>query len=220
MTIMARTTSGGFDLELRLERGDLLPGRLVDGSLLVTSRGNDDIRGARVTLIGTERWRYDRITTDSKGHTQTETVTADDDLPSVPVRVSGATAFRAGETREIPFQVPVPALGPPTFDATEFGVSWQLRANLDIGGVDPAIATGVQILQPTALLRAGVLQVAEFALHPEADAADDGFAGSSGSIRCPSVSGLRSRAGSRLARPHRVRYRRSALNSGSWCSQR
>ena len=36
----------------------------------------------------------------------------------------------------------------------------------------------VRVHQPTALLRAGVVRVAEFALYPEADAAADGFAGS------------------------------------------
>lgn len=178
MTVMARTTSGGFDLELQLERADLLPGRLADGTLRISSRGTDSIRAARVTLIGTERWRYDRITSDSKGHTRTETVAADEELPSVPIQVLGPTSFRAGETREIPFQVPTPALGPPTFEATELGVSWQLRANLDVGGMDPALSMVVRVLQPTALLRAGVLEVAEFALYPEADAEADGFEGS------------------------------------------
>jgi len=178
MTVEARTSSGGFDIELRLDRGDLLPGRLVNGTLRVTSRGGGAIRGARVTLIGTEQWRYDRTTSDSKGGTHTEIVTDRSDLPAVPVAVLGPTTFAAGEPRDIGFELPVPGLGPATFEATELSVTWQVRVNLDVAGFDPSLAMAVRVLQPTALLRAGVVDVAEFALYPEAAAEADGFEGS------------------------------------------
>ena len=50
--------------------------------------------------------------------------------------------------------------------------------NLDVSGFDPILVLPVRIHQPTALLRAGVVRVAEFALHPEADASTEGFTGS------------------------------------------
>ena len=178
MTVTTRTSSGGFDLALQLDRGDLLPGRLVDGSLRITSHGGDTIRGARVTLIGTERWRYDRVTSDSKGQTHTEIVTGHEELPNVPIAVLGPTTFVAGEARDLAFQVPVPGLGPATFEATELSVTWMIRVNLDVAGFDPSLEMAVHVLQPTALLRAGVVDVAEFALYPEAAAEADGFAGS------------------------------------------
>lgn len=178
MTVMARSSSGDFDLELLLDRADLLPGRLVDGTIRITARDDGEIRGARVTLVGTQRWRYDSVRTDSEGHTHSEIKTGEEDLPAVPIAVMGSTRFARGESRDVPFQLPVPALGPPSFDATEFGLDWRVRVNLDVPGFDPILEMAVRVHQPTALLRAGVVPVAEFALYPEADAEADGFDGS------------------------------------------
>jgi hypothetical protein len=178
MTVRAQASSGGFDLQLELESTDLLPGRLVNGTLSITSGDANEIRGSRVTLAGTERWRYDLTTTDGNGNSRSETLTGEEDLPAVPVQILGPTSFAAAETQHVPFQLPVPGLGPPTFDATELAVSWELRVNLDVPGFDPALTVPVRVHQPTALLRAGVVRVAEFALYPEADAAAEGFAGS------------------------------------------
>lgn len=178
MSVIARASVGGFDLELELDTADLLPGRLVDGRLRVTAVGGDDIRGARVTLVGTETWRYDQTTTDSDGRTRTVTHTREEDLPPVPIAVLAATRLAAGTSIETPFQVPVPSLGPPSFDGTELNVTWELRANLDVPGFDPSLTLPVRVRQPVALLRAGVIDVAQFALYDEADLAADGLAGS------------------------------------------
>ena len=163
---------------LELGSRDLLPGRLHDGRLVVSAPRGGSFRGARVTLVGTERWRYDQTTTDAEGRTRTETRTAEEDLPKVPIAVHGATTLAPGERREIPFQVPVPGLGPPTFEGTELAVSWELRANLDVGGIDPGVELPVRVPQPTSLLRAGVVGVARFALFEEADVAAGDLAGS------------------------------------------
>ncbi len=178
MTASARGSGGGFELTLELDSDALLPGRLVDGRLHIATRSGGDFRGARVTLVGVETWRFDQTTTDSKGHTQTTTHTADEELPRIPVAVLGTTGLGAGETREVPFQVPVPSLGPATFDGTELRVDWVLRAHLDVGGFDPDVELPVRILQPTSLLRAGVIDVAQFALFDEAEAATDDLRGS------------------------------------------
>jgi hypothetical protein len=173
----ARASLGGFDFLLDLAATDLLPGRLLDGTLSLTSQDGGEIRGARVTLAGTERWRHDVTTTDANGNSRTETRTSEEDLPAVPVQVLPSTTFAAADTRTIPFQLPVPSLGPPTFDGTELAVEWQVRVNVDVPGFDPRLTVPVRVHQPTALLRAGVVPVGQFALYPEAEAAADGFAG-------------------------------------------
>ena len=73
----------------------------------------------------------------------------------MPVALAGHLALGSGETRDLPFQIPVPGLGPATFLGTELSVDWTLRANLDVPGFDPSIEMPVLVLQPTALLRAG-----------------------------------------------------------------
>jgi hypothetical protein len=178
MTVSTTKNAHGFDLTLELAGDRLLPGRLVDGLLRIASRDGGDVRGVRVTLGGTESWRYEVTTSDGQGHSRTETRTGTEDLPSTPVALSGPAAIGAGETREFPFQLPVPELGPATFQGTELNVAWTVRANLDVPGFDPSIEMTVVVLQPTALLRAGVVTVAEFALYPAAEGEAEGFRGS------------------------------------------
>ncbi|MEP6638499.1 MAG: hypothetical protein ABJC39_04050 [Chloroflexota bacterium] len=178
MTVVVTNRGGGFELRLELATDRVLPGRLVDGLLRVASKDGGEIRGARVTLHGTETYRYDVTTMDSRGMSRTETRTGESSLPSVPITLSGPLALARGETRDFPFQVPVPGLGPATFEGTELRVDWTLEANLDVRGFDPAVAMPIILLQPTALLRAGVVTVAEFALYPAAEGEADGIRGS------------------------------------------
>lgn len=178
MTVSISDHGGGFDLTLELDTDRFMPGRLANGLLRIKSRNGGDFRGARVSLDGTESWRYEVTTSDAQGHTRTETRTGTEDLPSTPVALAGATTLAPGETRELPFQLPVPGLGPATFDGTELRVDWSVRAHLDIAGLDPSVEMAVVVLQPTALLRAGVVTVPEFALYPAAEGEADGFRGS------------------------------------------
>jgi hypothetical protein len=172
-------TEGGVDWRLELARDRLLPGRLVDGRLTVTAHRGVEARGLVITLRGREHWRYETTTTDADGHPRTETHTGRQDLPSIPVGVASAVMLAAGETRSFPFQLPVPGLGPATLEATVAGVDWTVEAKLDIaGGLDTSIVVPVRILQPTALLRAGVVHVGEFALYEAADAQAGGVTGS------------------------------------------
>ena len=109
MTVRAQASSGGFELQLDLADTDLLPGRLVDGTLTIATRDDKSIRAARVTLAGTERWRHDVTTTDANGNARTRRRPPKTSSP-VPIQVLGPTTFGPGETRAIPFQVPVPGL--------------------------------------------------------------------------------------------------------------
>jgi len=178
MSDTVRISTGSPPLSLELDRGDLLPGRLVDGVLRIGGLGALAFREARVTLVGVETWRYDVTSTDAQGHTHTETRTEHEDLPHVPVAVLGPTTIAADQTNEVPFQIPVPELGPATFEGEVLRVDWELRANLDIPGFDPKVSLPVRVLQPTALLRAGVIDVGQFALWPDATVEADGIRGS------------------------------------------
>ena len=177
LTASVSGSGGGFDIRLELATDALPPGRLVDGRLAVTARDGGSFRGARVTLVGTETWRHDVTVTDADGHTRTETRTDHDDLPLVPVAALPATSLGPGESRVVDVQLPVPSLGPPTFEATEFAVAWEVRATLDVPGFDHEVILPVRILQPTAALRAGTVDVGQFALWDSADVAADGMTG-------------------------------------------
>lgn len=176
-------SSGGVDWGLSLERDLLLPGRLVEGTVRLAARQAVEARGLLVTLRGEERWRYETTTVGANGQAHTERRTGTADLPTEQVRVAAPISLAAGETRELPFRLPAPPLGPPSVDAEMVSVAWSVEAKLDIEGcMDSSIEVPVRVAQPVALLRAGVIPVGEFALYPSADAADVADGSISGSI--------------------------------------
>jgi hypothetical protein len=175
MATVLRRRAGGVDLEVEIERDRMIPGRLVAGVVRATFTRAMTVRGGYATLIGTEHWQVDVTTTDGQGHTRTRTVTRRETLPRIPLQLVGPMSFAAGERREFPFELPVPPLGPATVDATVCGVAWELDVKLDVPGFDPGLVAPVIVLQPTALLRAGVVDVAQYALWPTSDAEADGI---------------------------------------------
>ncbi len=175
MGIVARGGGGGIDLELELEGPELMPGRLAPGTLRIAAREARDIRGAYVTLVGVEHWKHEVTEHDSEGRPRTRIVRREADLPRVPVQLLRAMRIVAGGSHKVPFELPVPGLGPPSVDADVCGVAWTLEAKIDVPGFDPGVALPVRVHQPTALLRAGVVPVGQFALWPSADAVEDGI---------------------------------------------
>lgn len=170
--LRATNEDHGVAWEVELERGNLLPGQLARGVVRVRAQRAIEARGLRAELIGTEQWQYTRTTTDGQGHTRTETVTRREELRRVPVLLEGALTLSAGEAREWSLELPVPPLGPATLDATVAAMAWELELKLDVpNGMDSGLAVDVRVLQPTALLRAGVVRVEQFALHETADSA-------------------------------------------------
>jgi hypothetical protein len=170
--IVAGAESHGCDWELRLERDDPLVGTTARGRVSLGARDGIAARGVIAALVATEQWRYRETYTDSQGHVQTRSVTMTDELQRLPVQLSGPITLAPGERREFDLEVPVPPLGPATLEASVSRLTWELEVKLDReGAFDSKIAVPVRILQPTALLRAGVVDVGEFALYEAADSA-------------------------------------------------
>jgi hypothetical protein len=169
-TIVANAESHGVAFELRLERDDLLPGMTMKGSLGLSARNGLAARALQVALIATEQWKYEETTSDAHGRPSTRVVTRVVELLRVPVELSGPLRLAPGERRDLALEVPVPPLGPATLEAAVSRLTWDLEAKLDReSAFDAAIVVPVRVLQPTALLRAGVVRVGEFALYEAAD---------------------------------------------------
>jgi SpoOM protein len=173
--VRATNESNGVTWTVELERRDLLPGRLVNGTVRLQFHDDVDSRGLVIALVATEQWQHEETHTDSQGHVSTSTKTERRELVREPVQVLGPAQFRRGEARDVPIQLPVPPLGPATLDATVSRLTWELDAKLDLArGFDSGLVMDVRVLQPTALLRAGVVTVGQFALYPAADSETDG----------------------------------------------
>jgi Arrestin (or S-antigen), N-terminal domain len=174
LTASWQQSSHGADWRLDLDTDRLVPGRLTAGTLTVAAHEAIDARGLVAALVGVEHWQHDETTTDGQGHTSTRTVTSTNELVREPIQLSGSLLLGPGETRTFPLQMPVPPLGPASLEATVAGLAWTFEAKLDRPGrPDSRIEVPVRVVQPVALLRAGVVHVGEFALYPEADAGKD-----------------------------------------------
>jgi hypothetical protein len=167
-------SSGGTDWRLELTTDRLLPGRLATGRVELTALKDVNARALVATLRGQERWRY--TVSDGK---HTSIVTGHEDEPPIAVVVAQPVQMARGETRSFELSIPVPSLGPATLDGLEAAMSWSLELKLDLPKAsDKGIVAPVCVLQPTALLRAGVVHVGQFALYEAADAQGGGVAGS------------------------------------------
>jgi hypothetical protein len=174
LAFVVKADSHGIGWVVELETDGLLPGRLAPGRVQLTADHAVNARALVATLVGTERWQYLQTQPRAGGGFQTSTVT-DEKTTRVPVQLADAVALADGESRVFQLQLPVPPLGPASLDATVSSMTWQLEIKLDQPGwMDSAIAMPVRVLQPTALLRAGVVHVGQFALYPAADAETGG----------------------------------------------
>jgi SpoOM protein len=171
--------SGGVAWGLELDRAVLVPGRLVGGRVHLTSHRDLDARGLVIALVAVEHWRHRVTSTDAHGNAHTEVVTTRAELTRVPVQLAGEIHIGPGESRDWAFELPVPPMGPASLDANDAGLDWTVEAKLDIpGGFDSSIEAPVVVAQPTALLRAGAIDVGQFALFDSADVGADGIRGS------------------------------------------
>jgi hypothetical protein len=178
MTVNYARSDGGVVFSLDLERDVLLPGRVASGTVRLDFQEQVQVRGIVASLIATEQWQSTDTKTDADGTTHTETDTHTQELRRVPVALSGPAEFATAETREFRVEIPVPPLGPATFDGTVSRLTWRLEVKLDVPGFDPDITADVVVLQPTALLSAGVIDLGQFALFPTVDVASAEASGS------------------------------------------
>jgi hypothetical protein len=178
MTVTYTRSDGGIVFSLDLERDMLLPGRVASGTVRLDFQQPYQVRGIVASLIATEQWQTTDTETDADGTTHTETETHTQEPRRLPVALSGPADFAAAETREFQIEIPVPPLGPATFDGTVSRLTWRLEVKLDVPGFDPDITADVVVLQPTALLSAGVIDLGQFALYPTVDVASGDANGS------------------------------------------
>jgi hypothetical protein len=170
MTLTTTRSDGGVAFQLDLDTDRLLPGRTATGRVELRFRDSIEVRGIVASLIATEMWQTTETEHKSDGTTSTKTETHTDELRRLPVMLAGPSRFAAGETRDFRIEVPVPPLGPATLEATVAALTWRLEVKLDVSGFDPDVTAEVVVLQPTALLRSGAIDVGQFALFPSADA--------------------------------------------------
>jgi hypothetical protein len=178
MTVTTTRSDGGVAFRLDLDSDRLLPGRLASGSVRLDFQEGIEVRGIVASLIATEMWQSEETEHHADGTTSSHTETHHAELRRLPVMLAGPGTYAAAETREFRLEVPVPPLGPATFEAGVASLTWRLEVKLDVPGLDPDVSADVVVLQPTALLRAGVVDVAQFALYPSADVASGNASGS------------------------------------------
>lgn len=171
--------SGGARWDVQLDRTLFLPGRLVGGRITIQAHREIDARGVVVALIAEEHWRHTETRQGPNNTTTTEVVRSTAEVVREPVMLHGELHLAPGETWTGTFEQPVPAMGPATLEAEDAGLEWTFEAKLDVpGGLDSSVDRVIVVAQPTALLRAGAVHVAEFALYESVDITGDGVTAS------------------------------------------
>jgi hypothetical protein len=169
MSTTTTRSDSGINFRLDLETDRLLPGRTATGNVHIDFLVAVEVRGIVASLIATERWQTEETTTDANGVSHTETETHSHELQRLPVMLAGPGRIGPGESRDYRVELPVPPLGPATLEATVCSLTWRIEVKLDVHGLDPDVTADVVVLQPTALLRAGVVDVAAYALYDSVD---------------------------------------------------
>ena len=163
---------------VRIEPAVLLPGRQANATVTYTPDHDHESRGVTITLRCVERYRYDRrepIST-GKGVTGVRTVTHTgvEELARLEVAVAGPTRFKRAEPRTWNATFEVPGLGPASFEGEALRCDWTLEAKVDVAmSIDEGVEQAVGVAQPTALLRAGVLDTGMYGLFEEAPVNQD-----------------------------------------------
>ncbi|MGZ6269112.1 MAG: hypothetical protein ACXWMU_00905 [Candidatus Limnocylindrales bacterium] len=172
MSVLDALTGGGVQWDVTLERSDLLPGRLAAGRVILRPAHELEIRGAVAALVATEQWQYRQTTSDGRGGTATRIVTRREELVRAPVQLLGPATLPAGSPTVLELRLPVPPLGPATFEGTVSRLTWELEVKLDVPGLDPSTSLPIRVLQPTGLLQAGAIDLPAFACYPSVDVAE------------------------------------------------
>src|SRR5262245_16287082 len=132
MTVTTTRSDGGVDFQLDLDTDRLLPDRPATGRVVLRFPGGTDVRGIVASLIATEMWQTTETDHNADGTTSSRTETHRNELRRLPVMLAGPGSFAPGETREFKIEIPVPPLGPATFEASVASLTWRLEVKLDV----------------------------------------------------------------------------------------
>ena len=162
------TEQRGGEWSVELDPPILLPSRPVRVHVRLVSDRDREARGVVASLVCEETYRYDR--TERAGNTtRTVTHTDHDELSRTEIQLGGPLSLRAGKVLDWNFEVNAPDLGPASFEGTELRCDWTLEVKADLPrALDASIRLPVHVGQPVALLRAGVLDLGQYALFEEA----------------------------------------------------
>ncbi len=151
----------------------LLPSR--DARLLVAFTPQREMRTrvVRASLVGMETYRYRETETTAGAHgavsTQTVERTGHEEVGRVETTLAGEGVLAAGEEVRWEWSFHVPDLGPATFEGEVLRCDWELRVTIDRPMArDAELRLPIRVAQPTALLRAGVLDIGQYGLFEEA----------------------------------------------------
>ena len=147
----------------------------MTAAITFTPSSDREHRGVSVVLRCVERYRYDttRMVSQAGGGMRSERVTrtGTEELARVEMTAAGPghLTARQPETWHVAFEVP--GLGPATFEGEELRCDWTLTTSVNLPmAIDEKEEWPVQVAQPMALLRAGVLDTGMYGLYPEAPA--------------------------------------------------
>jgi hypothetical protein len=165
---------------LALDPPILLPDRKATFTLTYTPDRDLEARGVTALVRCVERYRFDEtqggLGGDGKPTTRRVTRTVEEDLHRGAFTLAGAGRLPAGQTQTWTFQLDVPGLGPATFEGEELRCDWIVEAKVDLPmAVDERFEMHVPVAQPTALLRAGVIDTGQYGLFDEAPTNVDAY---------------------------------------------
>lgn len=174
-----RSEVHGGEWSVEIDPTVLLPSRSVRVLVRHTPDRDRNARGVLATLTAVETYRYDRNESmpGSNGPTSRRVTHTDHhELSRTELTLDGARPFRRGESVEWGFELAVPDLGPASFEGEELRCDWTLEIKADIPrGFDARISLPVRVGQPMALLRAGVLDLGQYALFSDAPVNVDAY---------------------------------------------
>jgi hypothetical protein len=172
--------SAGERWQIQVDPPVLLPGSTASVTIGFTAARDLKARGVSAMLRCVERYRYDTTETragpDGTPQTRSVTHTEHHEIHRLDVPLDVPLSMTAGQQQTWRFEVEVPGLGPATFEGEELRCDWTLEAKIDLPmRPDERIEQRVAVAQPTALLKAGVVETGQYGLFEEAPTNLDAF---------------------------------------------
>jgi hypothetical protein len=158
----------------------LLPDRPATFTVTFTPDRDLNARGVSAVLRCVERYRYDDTETtsgaDGKMTTRTVTRTREEELHRGEFTLAPAGRLAVGQPQTWTFTLDMPGLGPATFEGEELRCEWIVEAKVDLPmAMDESFRAPVRVAQPTALLKAGVVDTGQYGLFEEAPTNVDAY---------------------------------------------